>query len=82
MQRSTRVKQRVNIWFLARRHLKREIKQNWIQGWHYGKGLIYYRPIFRLTKLALLRARTVPIFSSGIVLALKKANFVSRNIGL
>ena len=23
-----------------------------MQGWHYGKGLIYYRPIFRLTKLA------------------------------
>ena len=30
-----------------------------MQGWHYGKGLIYYRPIFRLTKLALLRARAV-----------------------
>ena len=28
-----------------------------MQGWHYGKGLIYYRPIFRLKKLALLRAR-------------------------
>ena len=28
-----------------------------MQGWHYGKGLIYYRPIFRLTKLAFLRAR-------------------------
>ena len=25
-----------------------------MQGWHYGKGLIYYRPIFRLTKLAFL----------------------------
>ena len=60
MQRST---QRVNItdWFLlsdlwlkravARRHL------NWMQGY---KGLIYYRPIFRLTKLAFLRARTIP----------------------
>ena len=21
-----------------------------MQGWHYGKGLIYYTPIFRLTK--------------------------------
>ena len=31
-----------------------------MQGWHYGKGLIYYRPIFRLTKLAFLRARTIP----------------------
>ena len=28
------------------------LKGNWIQGWHYGKWLIYYRPIFRLTKLA------------------------------
>ena len=26
---------------------------------HYGKGLIYYRPIYRLTKLAFLRARTI-----------------------
>ena len=26
-----------------------------MQCWHYGKGLIYYRPIFRLTKLASLR---------------------------
>ena len=44
-----------------------------MQGWHFGKGLIYYRPVFRLTKLAFL----------GIVLALRKANFfVSRNIGL
>ena len=25
----------------------------------YGKGLIYYRPIFHLTKLAFLRARTI-----------------------
>jgi len=29
-----------------------KIKQNWMQGWHYGKGLIYYKPIFWLTKLA------------------------------
>ena len=34
--------------------------QNSMQGWHYGKGLIYYRPIFRLTKLAFLRARAIP----------------------
>ena len=27
-----------------------------MQGWHYGKGLIYYRLIFRLTKLVFLRA--------------------------
>ena len=30
-----------------------------MQGWHYGKGLIYYRPIFRLTNLAFLRARAI-----------------------
>ena len=33
---------------------------NSMQGWPYGKGLIYYRPIFWLTKLAFLRARTIP----------------------
>ena len=33
-----------------------------MRGWHYGKGLIHYRPrIFRLTKLALLRARTLQL---------------------
>ena len=31
-----------------------------MQGWHYGKGLIYFRPIFRLTKLAFFRARVIP----------------------
>ena len=31
-----------------------------MQGWYYGKGLIYYRPIFRLTKLAFLGARVIP----------------------
>ena len=31
-----------------------------MQGWHYGKGLIYYGPIFWLTKVAFLRARTIP----------------------
>ena len=30
-----------------------------MQGWHYDKGLIYYRTIFRLTKLAFLRARLI-----------------------
>ena len=30
-----------------------------MQGWHYGKRLIFYRPIFRLTKLAFLRARAL-----------------------
>ena len=28
-----------------------------MQGWQYRKGLIYLGPIFRLTKLAFLRAR-------------------------
>ena len=28
-----------------------------MQGWQYGKGLTYLRPIFRLTKLAFLGAR-------------------------
>ena len=28
-----------------------------MQSWHYGKGLIYYRPILRLTKIAFIRAR-------------------------
>ena len=31
-----------------------------MQGWHYGKGLIYYRPIFQLIKLVFLRARAMP----------------------
>ena len=31
-----------------------------MQGWHYGKGLIYYRPILRLIKLAFLKARAIP----------------------
>ena len=32
-----------------------------MQGWHYGKGLTYYRPIFWLTNLAFLRAKVIPI---------------------
>jgi len=28
-----------------------------MQGWQYGKGLIYVGPMFRLTKGAFLRAR-------------------------
>ena len=28
-----------------------------MQDWYYGKGLIYYRSRFRLTKLAFLKAR-------------------------
>ena len=31
-----------------------------MQGWYFGKGLIYYRPIFQLTKLAFPRARVIP----------------------
>ena len=31
-----------------------------MQGWHYGKGLIYYTPIYRLTKLAFFRVRAIP----------------------
>ena len=31
-----------------------------MQGWHYGQRLIYYRPIFRPTKLAFLRANGNP----------------------
>ena len=43
-----------------------------MQGWHYGNGADY-RPVFRLAKLA---------FLLGIALALRKADFVCRNIGL
>ena len=59
------------LWGGTKLQYENKGNQNWMQGWHYGKGLIYYRPIFRLTKLAFLSAS-----------ALKKANFVSRNIGL
>ena len=31
-----------------------------MRGCQYGKGLIYLRAMFQLTKLAFLRARTVP----------------------
>ena len=41
----------------ARRHLKWEVRQSRIQGWQYGKGQIYLRPIFWLTELAFLSAR-------------------------
>ena len=33
------------------RHLKWELKQNWMQGGQYSKGLIYLRPVSRLIKL-------------------------------
>ena len=32
-------------------------KLNWMQGWQYGKGLIYLRSILWLTRLAFLRGR-------------------------
>ena len=38
----------------------RKMKQNWMRAWHCGKGLIYYRLIFRLTNLAFLRVRVIP----------------------
>ena len=28
-----------------------------MHGWHYGKGMIYFRSLFRITKLAFLRVR-------------------------
>ena len=43
-----------------RERKKSKTKQNRKQGWHYGKVLIYYRPIFWLTKSAFLRARAIP----------------------
>ena len=36
-----------------------------MQDWHYGKGLIYFRPIIRLIKLAFLRARAVADLGEG-----------------
>ena len=32
-------------------------KNQYYVGWQYGKGLIYLRPLFRLTKLAFHRVR-------------------------
>ena len=58
------------VWFSFRRHSDMgipipkplviwELKQNWMQGWQYGKGLIYFRPKFRLTKSAFLWGRLI-----------------------
>ena len=47
------------------------------EGWQYGKGLIYLSSIFRLKKLAFLRARAL-----SVSMVLRKVNFVSRNIGV
>ena len=41
-----------------------------MQGWQYGNGIIYFKPIFRLTKLAFLRARAT--HWKGILLRLLK----------
>ena len=46
------------------------MKQNWMQDWHYSKGLVYYKAIFRLTKLAFLVARAIPLW--------RKATFLSK----
>ena len=48
-----------------------------MQGWHYGKGLIYYRPIFQLTKLAFLMARA-GLFEGGLRYPRVSANFELR----
>ena len=59
-----------------------------MQGWQYGKGLIYLRPIFWLSlgiifSLSLTSyvdlnsiVGAVIVFSFGVALALRKANFV------
>ena len=39
-------------------HLLQELNE----GWQCGKGLIYLSSIFRLTKLAFLRARALSVF--------------------
>ena len=51
----TKIPQKNHIWWNLRfDHIYfitlQELKQNWMQGWHDGKRLIYRRPIFRLTK--------------------------------
>ena len=44
-----------------------------MQGWQYGKGLIYYRPTIRLAKLAFLRARAIPKILLAEILAYNKS---------
>ena len=41
----------------TREGVREREKKNEMRGWQYGKGLIYLRPMFRLTKLAFLTAR-------------------------
>ena len=49
-----------------------------MQGWHYGKGLIYYRPMFRLTKLAFLRVRAIPKEKKSLLLDEMRENILSQ----
>ena len=47
---------------VARRHLKCKIKQNCMQGWHYGKGRILLAEILAYNKSAFCRSSS-PAFS-------------------
>ena len=54
-----------------------------MQGWHYGKGLIYYRPIFRLKKLAFPSLRAlmrVDQFSTELHYSTVRGNVVASSI--
>ena len=53
-----------------------------MQGWHYGKGLIYYRLIFRLTKLVFLRARTIPRENIFFFWEISWSQFLQGNLTL
>ena len=50
-----------------------------MQGWHYGKGLVYYKAIFRLTKLAFPGAHNLPC--SGPELYREKISFPAGRVG-
>ena len=49
-----------------------------MQVWHYGKGLTYYRPMFRLTKLAFLRVRAIPSEKKSLLLDEMRENILSQ----
>ena len=53
-----------------------------MQGWHYGKGLIYYSSIFRLTKLVFLRARAIRIVSIMLQESVTRGEIVKNYRGL
>lgn len=36
-----------------------ETKLNGFEGWHYGKGLVYYRPIFLLKKISVPQGQSL-----------------------